>query len=274
MLRAVAVLRYAGGVLFSFWAWGGGFTWMLVGATLTMLLRVVGVPYPRVHVWVTSPLFGSIVRYFAMARLTIHYHPGFDPSVRSVFAQNHVNLMDGHLAARVIPHAFSGLMNSWQFFIPIYGWLMKLSMGIGVHSRGREKLIIELTEAAKERKRIGMSILTFPEGHRTPDGTVHSFRRGVFLMARNADMPMVPVAVRGYFGVNRKGSFIVYPGQKVDVYVGPQFPTTGLDDEGVAALASELQKIVSHGVMHGGWPEGHAALERPEATSAARAVAQ
>jgi 1-acyl-sn-glycerol-3-phosphate acyltransferase len=267
----VSVLRHVGAIVHSVWAWGGGFAWMLVAATLTVALRLVGIPYPRVHGWVTAPLFSSIVRWFANARVTIHYHPRFDPDVRSVFAQNHVNLMDGHLAARVIPHAFSGLMNAWQFWIPIYGWLMKLSMGIGVHSRGREKLIAELTAAAKERKRIGMSILTFPEGHRTLDGSVHTFRRGVFLMARNADMPMVPVAVRGYFAVNRKGSLLVHPFRKVDVYVGPQFPTTGLDDEEVSALAAELQAIVAHGVAHGGWPDS---VDAGPSARAARAVAQ
>jgi 1-acyl-sn-glycerol-3-phosphate acyltransferase len=255
MLRAVFVLRLAGTVLFSVWMWTGGFSWMLLGATLTFILLAVGIPYQRVHMWVTAPLFVHVVRVFALARLRIHYHPGFDPARRSVFAQNHVNLMDGHVASAAIPHAFSGLMNAWQFYIPIYGWLMYLSKGIGVHRNGRDRLIKELNAAAVERKRIGMSILTFPEGHRTPDGQVHSFRRGVFIMARSADMPMVPIAVRGFFAVNRKGSFLIHPLCNVDVYVGPQFETTGLDDNQIADLALELQRIVAHGVEHGGWPE-------------------
>jgi 1-acyl-sn-glycerol-3-phosphate acyltransferase len=253
--RNVSVLRYVGCVAISLVIWGGGFSWMLVGATLTMLLVMVGVPYQRVHNWVTAPLFVHVVRVFAMTRLRIHYHPGFDPQRRSVFAQNHVNLMDGHVASAAIPHEFSGLMNAWQFWIPIYGWLMWLSKGIGVHRNGRERLIAELTAAAKERKRIGMSILTFPEGHRTHDGSVQSFRRGVFIMARNAEMPVVPIAVRGFFEVNRKGSFLVFPFRTVDVYVGPQYETAGLSDAQVGELANALQIIVAHGVDKGGWPE-------------------
>ncbi len=250
----MAVLRRIGVIAFSCFTWGGGFAWMLVGATLTMLLRVVGVPYQRVHGWVTAPLFTQVVRVFCAVRVRIHYHPRFDPERRSVFTQNHVNLMDGHLASAAIPTPFSGLMNAWQFYIPIYGWLMWLSKGIGVHRNGRERLIAELTAAARERKRIGMSILTFPEGHRTPDGRVHPFRRGVFVMARNAEMPVVPIAARGFFEVNRKGSFLIHPWRRVDVYVGPQFETAGLDDAQVQQLANELHAVVEYGVVHGGWP--------------------
>jgi len=267
----VSALRYVGRVLVSVVIWTTGFSWMLLGATATMLLVVVGVRYQRVHNWVTAPLFQHVVRVFAMTRLRIHYHAGFDPQRRSVFTQNHVNLMDGHVASATIPHEFSGLMNAWQFWIPIYGWLMWLSKGIGVHRNGRERVIAELTAAAKERKRIGMSILTFPEGHRTSDGKVQSFRRGVFLIARSAEMPVVPIAVRGFYEVNKKGSFVVRPFLTVDVYVGPQFETAGLGDAQIGELANALQLIVAHGVDHGGWPEPMPSVSEPET---AHAVAQ
>jgi 1-acyl-sn-glycerol-3-phosphate acyltransferase len=250
----VAALRQLGLALFSTWAWSGGFAWMLVGATATLLLRAVGFPYQRIHNWVTAPMFVQVVTVFAAARVRVHYHPDFDRTRRSVFTQNHINLLDGHIASAAIPHAFSGLMNSWQFHIPIYGWLMRLSKGIAVDKSRRDRLVEQLSEAARERKRIGMSILTFPEGHRTLDGKVHGFRRGVFIMARNAEMPMVPIAVRGFYEVNRKGSLMMHPLRRVDVFVGAQHDTAGLDDESIAALASKLQTMTAHAVEHGAWP--------------------
>ena len=274
MLRAVSVLRYVGTAVFSIWMWSTGFSWMLLGATLTFVLLAMGFPYQRVHGWVTAPLFVHVPRVFALVRLRVHYHPRFDPNRRSVFAQNHVNLMDGHVASAAIPHAFSGLMNAWQFYIPIYGWLMYLSKGIGVHRNGRERLVKELSDAAIERKRIGMSILTFPEGHRTPDGRVHGFRRGVFMMARTAEMQMVPIAVRGFFDVNRKGSFLIHPLRNVDVYVGPQYETVGLDDTQLGELVAELQRVVTHGVEQGGWPESTGAESVANAPAIQRAAAE
>jgi 1-acyl-sn-glycerol-3-phosphate acyltransferase len=258
------LLISAGQALFSISVWIAAFTWMLVGVLGTLSWLVLGVPYPVVHRWITAPVF-SKVPLLATIRVRVHYHPRFDRDVRCVFMQNHVNLLDGHVAANVIPHAFCGIMNAWQFKIPIYGWLMALSKGIGVHGSRREGIVRELSDAALERKALGMSILAFPEAHRTLDGKVKPFRRGVFLMARNADMPVVPVAVRGLYEANNKHQgWRFRPFRRVDVFVGPQLPTTGLSDAEVAELANDVHAYVVYCMDHGRFPGATAA-----ATSAA-----
>ncbi len=256
MLRPqMAVFRSIGLALFSTWVWVGSFLWMLIGALATIGLRLVGFPYQKVHGWVTAPLFVHVPRYIAMARLRVHYHPRFDAQRRSVFTQNHINLLDGHVASAAIPHAFSGLMNAWQFKIPIYGWLMTLSKGIPVHKRSRERIITDLSVAARARKEIGMSVLTFPEGHRSPDGRVHAYKRGVFMMARDAGMPIVPIAVAGMYELNRKGSLVFHPWRRVDVYVGPQHETEGLSDGEIGRLAERVRRATVHAITHGRWPD-------------------
>jgi len=235
------LLGKIGQALYSVYVWTGSFFVMGFGALSTLSLLVLRVPYQRVHGWVTAPLFTATLPV-ATIRLRVHYHPDFDPEVRSVFGQNHINLLDGMVAAKVIPHAFSGLMNAWQFKIPIYGWLMRLSKGIPVDKTKRETLIQDISAAARNRKEIGMSVLTFPEGHRTMTGEVGRFRLGVFRMATNAGMPFVPIAVRGLYGVNNKNmGWIMKPFQRVDVFVGPQFETQGLDLEGVSKLAKRVR---------------------------------
>lgn len=266
-------------VLWSLVFWSTAFVWMLVGALLSILLLVVGVPYPKVHMWVTAPIFKRCVQ-LSLTRMHLHYHPDFDPERPSVFGQNHVNLLDGHLASWAIPHAFSGLMNSWQFKIPIYGWLMAMSKGIPVKRGRRDETIKQISEEARKRREIGMSVLTFPEGHRTADGSVRPFRRGVFLMARNAGYPFVPIAAKGMYDVNRKGTSVFFPFQRVDVFVGPQFETEGLSDAEIGELANKLREWSVHCLEHGRWPDAEPApepaaandsgKELPAATSATR----
>ena len=140
------LLRRLGLAVFSLAFWTLAFSWMLVGATLTFVFLLLRVPYQRVHMWITAPIFVGVVP-LALTRVRIHYHPGFDPERRSVFTQNHINLLDGHLASAAIPHAFSGLMNAWQFKIPIYGWLMSMSKGIPVHRGRRDETIKSISEA-------------------------------------------------------------------------------------------------------------------------------
>jgi 1-acyl-sn-glycerol-3-phosphate acyltransferase len=243
-----------GTALFTLIYWPLAFAVMLVGAIGTLVLLLLGFPYPRVRTWVTAPVFSSCVP-LSLTRLRVHYHPAYDPERRAVYVQNHVNLLDGMVAAVVIPHAFSGLMNAWQFKIPIYGWLMTMSKGIPVHRGRRDQTLQEISEAARERKRIGMSVLTFPEGHRSVDGKIASFRHGVFTMARNAEMPLVPIAVRGMYEVNRKGSVLFHPGRTVDVFVGPQLDATGVSDQDLPALAERVRGIMAHCVEHGEWPQ-------------------
>lgn len=248
------MLARLGTALFSLLYWPLAFAVMLVGAVITLVLLLLRFPYQRVHLWVTAPVFASCVP-LSLTRLRVHYHPEFEPERRSIYMQNHINLLDGMVASAVIPHAFSGLMNAWQFKIPIYGWLMSMSKGIPVHRGRRDRVLQEISDAARERKRIGMSVLTFPEGHRTVDGKIRPFRRGVFMMAHSAEMPVVPIAVRGMYEVNRKGSMAFHPGRTVDVFVGPQFDTAGLDDQELGALVDRMHTFMTHCVEHGEWPE-------------------
>lgn len=228
-------------IIFSIGVWTISFLWMAVLAIVTMIL-IPFFPYRRVHRWVPAPGFALIPR-FTLSRLKITYDPNFDPKRLSVFCFNHTNLLDAHVASAAIPHAFCGLMNAWQFHIPFYGWLMRVSKGIPVHRRSWRSIQENITQEAGKRKELGLSVLVFPEAHRTRDGKVHTFHKGVFLMARDAGYPVVPAAVRGSFGVNRKGSFLFKPG-RIDVRIGPQFETAGLSDHEISELAQKFQGIV------------------------------
>lgn len=234
-------MRSVGLILFSWVFWLVAFLWMGFLAIMTFIFAPL-VGYERIHLWIPAPGFYACVR-MTLCRFRVTYDPKFDPWRLSVFCQNHVNLLDAHIASSVIPHAFCGLMHAWQFKIPFYGWLMGLSKGIKVYPGKRN--LENLVEQAKDRKRAHMSILTFPEGGRTLDGRVQDFRKGVFFMARQAGYPVVPIAVRGNFDINRKGSRVFKPFQTLEVYVGPQYETHGLSDVEIVELSQRLQKQVA-----------------------------
>ncbi len=184
------------------------------------------------------------------SNLKVTYDPGFDADRPSVYCQNHISMLDASVACQVIPRPFCGLMNHWHFRIPGYGWIMKATKGIPVFPRASGRTA-EITDAARERVEQGVSILVFPEAHRTLDGTPREFRRGVFFMARDAGVPVVPLAVRGLYDINRKGQLGFTPGE-IEVYVGPQVGVEGLDDDAIAEVAARMtafaQKWVAEGV--------------------------
>ncbi len=231
-------------VLFSALAWPIAFLWMAVAVALVILPSALGVPWRHCH-----RLGAGVFRHVLLLtgnRIRVERDPRLDPARSAVYCQNHVNLLDAHVAMTAIPSPFCGVMNAWQFRIPVYGWAMSLSRGIPIdRTLSREEKVAHLAREAALRREEGLSIVVFPEAHRTRDGTVGGFRLGVFEMARAAGLPVVPVAVRGSRAINRKGTLLLSPGHLVEVRVGAPRETGALDDAALARLAEDLRAEIA-----------------------------
>ncbi len=241
-------------ILTSLCVWIFGFAWMTGVILFLVVYGLVrgGGPQLNRH---AARLMAHVTR-LAYPRFRVVYAAGFDPTRPSVFCQNHVNFMDAHVACRVIPGPFCGLMLASHFKIPAYGWIMRITSGIPVPS-GRGGRTTALMAAARDRIARGLSILVFPEAHRTLDGHVQPFKHGVFYMARDAGAPVVPIAVHGAYEVNHKGTWLFTRGP-VTVWVGPQVETAGLDDDAIAVVMAEMRADI-HEFVETGFPREPAA---------------
>jgi 1-acyl-sn-glycerol-3-phosphate acyltransferase len=241
MLRKLATMfvRKTVQVVYSAAVWVVGFTWMAGISVVWAVVRFF-TPGRNIQHVVGSPAMATCLR-FTLSKVTVIHDPAYDPTRTSVFCQNHVNLMDAHAACAAIPGPFCGLMNAWQFYIPFYGWIMSLAEGIAVRSGASRYRGI--AAQARDRAARGISILVFPEAHRTRDGKVHTFKRGVFLMAREAGLPVVPLATRGMYELNRKGTWLLRPSD-IQIYVGPQIETAGLSDAEMRGVIARTEQIV------------------------------
>ncbi|MBK7828240.1 lysophospholipid acyltransferase family protein [Nannocystis sp.] len=220
--------------------------WIAVFAGMACVILVWGVTTIFVGVREAQARYGNPVMAFCLrltlSKITVIRHPDFDPQRRSMYVQNHVNVMDAHAACCALSHAFCGIMNAWQFKIPFYGSIMRHAGGIPVRP-GSANRYSEIAEAARERVAQGLSILVYPEAHRTRDGKVHDFKKGAFLMARDAGLPIVPLATRGMFEMNRKGTWLFKP-SKISIYVGAPIETLGLSDDQLRAVIERTQQII------------------------------
>jgi 1-acyl-sn-glycerol-3-phosphate acyltransferase len=231
-------------VLWSLWSglvWTFSFVWMLLVCLYCFPLALV-VPFHRWQHLLPASMLGLVPR-FTGSTLDIVYDERFDPTRRCVFVQNHVAMIDGHIALAAIRHPFCGVENEAHYQIPLYGWLMRLGGGIRVPRTpgGRLNCII-----AQARERVGqrnMSVLVMPEGGRSLDGSLKPFHRGGFFLARDLGLPVVPLAVRGLYQVMHKGSALVRPG-RIEVYVGPQVETAGLSDAQVETLTIKMRRAL------------------------------
>ena len=215
---------------------------MLLVVLLVLPAAIVRPFHRWQHKW-PARLLGSTL-CFTGSRVEVTYDARHQRERRSVFVQNHVSMLDGHLALGTIAHPFCGVENAAHFRIPAYGWLMALGGGIRVPKRPGGRLNGIIAQARQRLQERNLSILVLPEGGRTTDGRLKPFHRGGFFLARELGLPVVPLAVRGMFHVLRRGSLCVRPGL-IEIYVGPQIETGGMTDADIEQLTRKVRVAIA-----------------------------
>jgi 1-acyl-sn-glycerol-3-phosphate acyltransferase len=222
--------------------WGVGLAW-LAPMMLSMMAAGALLGHDRIDRLNRLYCRGQVALTGASWRAVVH--PDVDPDQPYMFAQNHVNLLDHVSMYPATPHFKQGMELESHFSIPVYGWFMRARGTIPVR-RGRgdaERAFLRDGMRATVEK--GHSILAFPEGTRTLDGRVGRFRRGLFYLARDLELPVVPTAVTGMHEVLRKGSRVMRPGRVVTVYCDAPIATRGLSDAEIDALADRVHGVVA-----------------------------
>jgi len=228
-------------LLESGFAWGAGTSWLLPSTTALMAMQKIWKPDQLQ--WMNRLYCDTMVR-MTMSKWRAVVHPDVDPNRQYVFAQNHTNHFDQVTMYCATPHFKQGLELETHFDYPFYGWFMKSRGTIPVPADRAKR-----TDAIREHMRREIeeqhSILAFPEGTRTPDGRVGSFRRGIFYIARDLGIPIAPTTVTGMYDVMRKGSLRIRLGKEVTVYIDEPVETAGLTDAQVPELVDHVHSVIS-----------------------------
>jgi len=228
-------------------AWPLGVALMSTSLGLGFGLSLV-MPFEKLQKEIPQPFISAVPR-LSLGKCTLTYHKDFDRKRCSLFVMNHTSILDAHVACWAVPHAFCGIQHAHHFKVPVYGWLMKRANGIGV-TKGAPGQAEAIAAQVHDRARRGISILGFPEGRRTQNGRLLPYRKGLFIMARDGGIPVVPLCVRGLWAVLRRGEWVLRPAP-LDVFVGPQVETAGLSDEQIEVMAERFQRFTADYVERG-----------------------
>ena len=91
---------------------------------------------------------------------------------------------------------FKWVSKAAVFRVPFIGWNMSLNQYIGLR-RGDRQSIAEMLERCRQHLRRGSSVMMFPEGTRSADGCIKPFKHGAFSLARELNIPIVPIVIDG-----------------------------------------------------------------------------
>jgi 1-acyl-sn-glycerol-3-phosphate acyltransferase len=208
--------------------------WTAAGI-LFMILNPTG----RLYLWLAHHIWSKQALWLAGAPLTVKGLENIDPNKSYVVCVNHQSLLDIPVLYRALPIPIRFLAKKSLFYIPVFGWSLYIAGFIPVDRTVGRKAREALKVAAKRIKQ-GRSVTVFPEGTRSPDGDIHSFKPGAFIMAIESKCPILPVVINGTFELGPKSAIVVLP-HPIEVVVGEPISTEGLTTNDRAALSARTR---------------------------------
>ena len=190
---------------------------LFVYLTLGPIAGIIGIPYTllvgdisllyRVGMWITNAgvrAAGIKIEVIGLEHV---------PAGRScIFMSNHVSNLDPPVELPLLPGRCSVLLKKELMSVPILGRAMRMAKFVPVDRGHRRDTAQASVEAAAEALRSGLHILVYPEGTRSPDGRLSTFKKGPFFLAKETQAPIIPIALSGTQAMMRKGSDAISPG--------------------------------------------------------------
>ena len=134
-----------------------------------------------------------------------------------VMVANHESMTD-IWAMYYLGVQFRWLSKDSIFRIPIIGTTMKWCGYVPVNRKSRESGTEAMRQSAL-RLAMGIPMFFFPEGTRSVDGSIKSFKLGAFKLAQTAGVPVLPIVIHGAGNLFAKGSMVPGRGAKIHIKV-------------------------------------------------------
>ena len=187
----------------------------------------------RTWSWLILKTTGVTVKVEGLERL--------DPERSYVFAANHQSIYDIPIVFASLPFQLRIIAKESLGRIPFMGWHLQRTGHVLVDrakpGAGTVKKMARLVAD-------GHSLIVFPEGTRSTDGTVARFKGGSFVIALDGGLPIVPISLTGSRHVMPKGQLMVQPGT-VTLIVHDPIATAAVPREAARELAASVRDIVA-----------------------------
>jgi 1-acyl-sn-glycerol-3-phosphate acyltransferase len=168
------------------------------------------------------PWFGKAWTWFIIktvgAKVTVDGLDRINQKRTYIYISNHLSNFDVFLLVNLLPAKMRILAKRSLFYVPIFGWSIYLADYISVKREDQSGLLKSFAKVAEKIKK-GRPVLFFAEGSRSEDGTLQPFKKGAFLIALKAGVPIVPIAISGSNKIMPPYTSKIHPGN-VRVLIG------------------------------------------------------
>lgn len=201
------------------------------------------------------------VFWAAGARLDVRGLDKIDWKNPHVFVVNHQSMIDIAALQLALPTNLRFIAKAELLNVPFMGAYMK-GVGMIAIDRGNSAAsILKLEAAAREVANGSASVIAFAEGTRSRTGVIQPFKKGAFMLALTAQIPVVPISIEGARKVLPPDGFKVRPGV-IRIDIGEPISTVGMtaaDRDGLIERAHDA--VVAMNVGAGGLGVGSVEIE-------------
>jgi 1-acyl-sn-glycerol-3-phosphate acyltransferase len=229
----------------------------------TIVLAAVSVstgPFDRTGetVFRIARFWSRLVLGIPGVRVKVEQRAPLDPNRPYVFMCNHASMIDIWAVFVALPISFRFIAKKQLSYIPLFGWAMGAGRFIFIDRQNAVAARRTIEEAAR-RIKAGQSVVIYPEGTRTRDGRLGSFKKGGFHLAIDSGAAIVPMAIEGTRALMPAGSMLIRAGE-VRLQIGEPIPTAGLRPSDRERLVREVRERIASML---GEPPAAPAPEKP-----------
>lgn len=200
----------------------------------------------RNTVWLSKYMWAPLAVSIPGEKLTVIKNDNIDYSKPHIFIANHQSYLDIPSIIKAVDSLLYFVAKKELKKLPFLGWYISISGMIFVDRSNRKKSVESMKRAA-QMVRDGKSVLTFPEGTRTKTGKILPFKKGAFLLAIDAGVPIVPIAISGTGNIFPSNKIVFKPG-KAKLKILDPIDTTSYNSENVEELIAKAHEAIANEV--------------------------
>jgi 1-acyl-sn-glycerol-3-phosphate acyltransferase len=179
-------------------------------------------------------------------RVQAHGLEKITPGKTFVFLSNHQGNFDGPVLLHTIPLDWKALIKSEMMRLPVLSLVLRKLQFVPIERLNAKNAHAGIELGARLLQE-GNSFVAFPEGTRSRDGRLGEFKKGVFIMAIKAQIPIIPITILDSAAILPPGKFTIRPG-RIRVIIHDPIVTEGMRFEDRNQLVSMTRDAIASGL--------------------------
>ena len=218
--------------------------WVVLSTVVFGIIAIIISFFSRTGnpVHIVARIWAKCILIVSGIKVNIKGFSNIDPAHSYIYMCNHQSNFDIPVLLGCLPVQFRWLAKAELFKIPIFGRAMRGAGYVAIDRFNRQSAFNSISEVSQKMKN-GVSVMIFPEGTRSKDGKIGSFKKGGFIMAVDSRVPIIPLVIRGTRSIMEKGNLRINPGD-VSMQIGQPVETATYTRETKDDLIESVRGVI------------------------------